>query len=80
MIVVDDTFCSLGTTNFDIRSFTLNFEINAFMYGQEITSRCAEIFNKDLEKCVLVTENEYRNRGILTKIEEDIFRLMSPLL
>lgn len=80
MIAVDDAYCSLGTTNFDIRSFTLNFEINAFMYGQEITNKCAEIFNNDLKKCKLVTEKEYRNRGILTKIEEDIFRLMSPLL
>ena len=35
-IVMDDCICSIGTANMDIRSFELNFEVNAFMYSSEI--------------------------------------------
>ncbi|MHB8064272.1 MAG: cardiolipin synthase, partial [Ruminiclostridium sp.] len=48
MMVVDDTCCAIGTANIDIRSFSLNFEIDAFMYGEEISQRCIKIFNNDL--------------------------------
>jgi cardiolipin synthase len=79
MVVIDDICCSIGTTNIDMRSFTLNFEINAFMYGKEISQRCINIFNNDLKLCTLLTENEYKNRGFLSKVQENIFRLFSPL-
>lgn len=80
MIVVDDCFCSIGTTNFDMRSFSLNFEINAFMYGQPITARCAKIFNDDLKKSTLLSKEAYKNRSTFSKLEENIYRLLSPLL
>lgn len=34
-IVIDDSICSIGTANMDIRSFELNFEVNAFMYSSK---------------------------------------------
>jgi cardiolipin synthase len=80
MMVVDDTCCAIGTANIDIRSFSLNFEIDAFMYGKEISQRCAKIFNDDLEICTLITEEKFKSRSTLSKIQEDVFRLLSPLL
>lgn len=80
MMVVDDCVCSIGTANFDMRSFLLDFEINAFMYGSEITKRCRAIFVKDLEKCSIVTKEKYDSRSIVSKFEEHIYRLISPLL
>ncbi len=80
MVVVDDACCAIGTSNIDIRSFSLNFEINAFMYGQEISQRCANIFNDDLKACELMTKQKYQNRSVLLKIQESFFRLLSPIL
>lgn len=80
MMVIDDDCCTIGTANIDIRSFSLNFEINAFMYGKEISQRCAQIFNDDLELCELMTKEKYQSRGIFIKIQESIFRLLSPIL
>lgn len=80
MVVIDDECCTIGTANIDIRSFSLNFEINAFMYGKEISQRCAQIFNDDLKLCELMTKEKYHNRGIFIKIQESIFRLLSPIL
>jgi cardiolipin synthase len=80
MVVVDDSFCSIGTANIDIRSFALNFEVNAFLFGEEIAGSCTRIFLNDLEKCTRLTEEKYKNRGVISKVEEDIYRLLSPLL
>ncbi|PYG88563.1 cardiolipin synthase [Ruminiclostridium sufflavum DSM 19573] len=80
MLVIDDSCCSIGTANIDIRSFSLNFEINAFMYGKEISQRCAEIFKEDLNSCTLLTREKYQSRSIFQKIQESIFRLLSPIL
>ncbi len=80
MMVVDDTCCAIGTANIDMRSFSLNFEIDAFMYGKEISQRCAKIFNDDLELCTLITEEKFKSRSTFSKIQEDVFRLLSPLL
>ena len=79
MVVVDDTCCATGTANIDMRSFLLNFEINAFMYGAEITQRCTKIFNNDLAICTLLTPEKYKNRSWFSKILENILRLFSPL-
>ena len=34
-IIIDDELCSVGSTNFDFRSFEHNFEANAFIYDRE---------------------------------------------
>lgn len=80
MMVVDNDCCAIGSANIDVRSFALNFEINAFMFGEEISQRCVKIFNDDLALCTLLTKDIYNNRSTLSKIEENVFRLLSPIL
>ena len=80
MMIVDDTICTVGTSNIDMRSFALNFEVNAFLYGEEFSNKCIKIFYKDLDICIQVTDEEYSSRSLFSKIEEGIYRLMSPLL
>lgn len=80
MMVVDGLCSAIGTANIDMRSFSLNFEIDAFMYGEEISQRCAKIFYDDLKVCKLLTKEEFENRSIISKMEESIFRLFSPIL
>ncbi|MBB6713591.1 cardiolipin synthase [Clostridium gasigenes] len=79
-IVSDSKVCSIGTSNLDIRSFKLNFEVNAFIYNDEISKQQEEIFFKDQEDCRLVTQEEYDSRATSLKIKEAIIRLVSPIL
>ena len=79
-IVSDRKVCSIGTSNLDIRSFKLNFEVNAFIYNDEISKQQEEIFFKDQEDCRLVTQEEYDSRSRSLKIKEAIIRLVSPIL
>lgn len=79
-IVVDDMLCSVGTANMDIRSFKLDFEVNAFMYSPEVAAEMTRTFLKDLELCQEITMERYRNRSLWMRIKESIMRLVSPLL
>ncbi|MCM1518687.1 MAG: cardiolipin synthase [Pseudoflavonifractor sp.] len=79
-IVVDDEFCSVGSTNFDFRSFEHNFECNMFIYSSEVNAHMREIFLDDLRECTRVNATTWRRRSLGQKIKESIVRLMSPVL
>ncbi|HJJ27087.1 MAG TPA: cardiolipin synthase, partial [Methanocorpusculum sp.] len=79
--IYDGKVASVGTANWDIRSFKLNFETNAFVYDEKIASEMKEDFLKELEtNCTEITVDAYNNRPLMTKIKEGICRLLSPLL
>jgi len=80
MIVVDDEVSTVGTANIDVRSFSLNFEVNAFIYDLDISHNLAEIFEKDILDCKELTMETYQNRSIRVKFKESISRLLSPIL
>lgn len=79
-IAVDSEVCSVGSANFDIRSFRLNFEVNAFIYDHVVTKDLEAIFEKDLQFCHELTRQSYRNRPLIIKFKESISRLLSDLL
>lgn len=79
-ITADDELLTVGTTNIDIRSFKLLFEINSFMYSEKIAQEHRQIFEKDMEICHELTMEEYKKRGIITVIKEGFFRLFSPIM
>ena len=79
-IVSDSGVMSIGTANMDIRSFKLNFEVNAFIYDDRIAVDAEEQFRKDMELSDEITKEIYNNRKLLLKIEESLIRLVSPIL
>ncbi|KXZ39109.1 cardiolipin synthase [Alkalithermobacter thermoalcaliphilus JW-YL-7 = DSM 7308] len=79
-LIIDDDISSVGTANMDLRSFMLNFEINAFIYDRQVTSELLRDFNEDIKECREITLNEYMNRPITQKIKESSSRLLSPIL
>ncbi|HJJ38672.1 MAG TPA: cardiolipin synthase [Methanocorpusculum sp.] len=79
--IYDGKVVSVGTANWDIRSFKLNFETNAFVYDEKLASEMKEDFLKELEtNCTEITVEAYNNRSTMMKIKEGICRLFSPLL
>lgn len=79
-VVADDRIATIGTTNIDIRSFQLHFEVNAFFYSDTFAKRCREIFENDMKGSKLLTLEQYRKRSLATRIKESFFRLFSPIL
>lgn len=80
VLTIDGTVASVGSANMDIRSFDLNFEVNAFMYDEVITKVLEEDFINDLRCCVEITKEWYHRRRWWFKVHEAIARLISPML
>lgn len=79
-MVVDGIISSYGTANMDIRSFSLNFEVNAVIYDRPLSEQLEKIFLKDLEKCSELTKSNYDRRSLSIRLKEQISRLLAPLL
>jgi cardiolipin synthase len=79
-IAIDDLFSSIGTANLDYRSFSINFEINALMYGEKMAIKLKKIFEKDLEECEEVELDRWQERGVIRRLKESFCRLWGPLL
>ena len=47
VMMIDSTFCTVGTANLDSRSLRYDYEVNAFIFDKEITEELSEIFEKD---------------------------------
>lgn len=80
LILMDDVVTSLGSANLDIRSFKLDFEVNAFIYDKDVNKRIEEQFIEDLSYSREIDKEFYENRSYWIRIKESISRLLSPIL
>lgn len=79
-VMVDGCCACVGTANMDIRSFELNFEVNATIYDEATTQRLEANFLEDIENSRELTEEIYRGRSLIQRFKEQFSRLLSPLL
>jgi cardiolipin synthase len=69
-IVVDGVWSTIGSTNFDNRSFALNQEINLTVYNSGIAQRMEQIFQEDLKCSQRITYEQWRSRGLYERLIE----------
>lgn len=79
-LIVDRKISSVGTANIDMRSFKLNFEVNAFIYEKELAEKLLAKFDEDLKLSKLYTLEIYEQRPKWIRFKESISRLLSPIL
>lgn len=79
-LVADDSLAIVGTANMDMRSFDLNFEINAVIYSKEINRQLRENFLNDLKDSMLVTLEDWNNRNRIVAFVHALARILAPLL
>lgn len=79
-ITVDDAFALLGSSNLDIRSFYLNFEVNVLLYGQQVTQHLRFAQQRYLSQCDPVVLSAWRKRPLVKQYAEGAAALFSPLL
>jgi cardiolipin synthase len=80
VMLVDDTTSSIGTHNFDNRSFRLNFEIAAVIYDEGFNREVEAMLREDLRKCKKIDPAEFENRSWFWKFGVQASRLLSPIL
>ena len=80
LLVCDDAISTCGSTNLDFRSFENNFEANIFFYGEDVALCMKDVFLKDMEQSVPLTEVPGRmSKKITVRLWESLTRMLSPL-
>jgi len=79
-IIVDGEIATVGTANIDVRSFRLNFEVNAFLYNRQLAEELLAAFNEDIKVSTQMTKKLYDRRSIFIRFKEGISKLLTPVL
>jgi cardiolipin synthase len=69
-MVVDRRWVTIGTTNFDNRSFSHNEENNVCCYNEALAASLHRMFEADMAGCREVTRDAWRRRGGLARAGE----------
>ena len=78
--IVDGLLVSVGSTNFDNRSFRLNDEANLNVYDAAFAARATAVFEKDLQKARRITYEAWQQRPWQEKLLERTSALLSSQL
>lgn len=79
-MVCDDDVAIVGTANLDNRSFRLNFEVAAIVFGDTANTELADAFKRDLAGSREVIRDEFDRQPWVRRFGQGTARLMSPLL
>lgn len=80
IVIVDEELASIGTSNMDMRSFHLNFEVNAFLYRTRSTDKLVNEYLNDIQSSNEINVEKFKTRQIRYRIIESTSRLLSPFL
>ena len=80
IVIVDHELASIGTSNMDMRSFHLNFEVNAFLYRTQSTEKLVREYLNDLKDSREIDAELFQKRHLGYRLLESTSRLLSPLL
>jgi cardiolipin synthase len=79
-MTIDDSVAFVGTSNFDIRSFALNFEINLLLYDAHVTELLRTAQKQYIQHSVPLARQQWQSRPAVRKALENVAKLLSPLL
>lgn len=80
VLLVDDDYATVGTANFDNRSFRLNFEVTCLVSDAAFCREVEAMLVADFAQSTQVTESEFRSRSYRFRLATQLTRLLSPIL
>lgn len=80
VMLVDGNFATVGTANMDYRSFDLNYEVNTYLYSEELATVLDGHFEEDKTHCIQLNLARWRNRPLRQKLLTSTCRILAPLL
>ena len=80
VMIVDELLVSVGSTNFDNRSFRLNDEANLNVYDEAFARQQITIFRDDLKRSRRITLDEWQSRPLREKVVEQAASLFGAQL
>ena len=79
-VITDGSLSTMGTCNFDMRSFEINYEVNTVFYSEEISQNMRNQFYEDLEKCEKISLENIKKIGFFSELRNSTLKLFSPIM
>lgn len=79
-MLMDNQLATVGTANFDNRSFRLNFEITAVVSNEAFAGEVRDMFEHDFRNSRLMVPGELDDKPLLFRLTVRVTRLLAPLL
>ncbi len=79
VMLVDDVAATIGTANFDNRSFRLNFEITSVIKDKDFIAAVTHMLEQDFAHSRCMNRDEVDNKSFLFKVAVRLARLTSPI-
>ncbi len=80
LLLIDDEYVNLGSTNLDPRSLSLNFEMNVEVFSQSLNQQLTVYAEKVLANCYEVTEESLQNLSLARRVRNAATWIFSPYL
>lgn len=80
IMMVDSTFCTIGTANLNSRSLRWDYETNTFIFDPQTTARLNAMFTKDIQSSTVMTPEWWRKRSAWKKFKGWFGNLLTPFL
>ncbi|MCM3364666.1 MULTISPECIES: phospholipase D-like domain-containing protein [Niallia] len=80
VLTIDEEIAAVGSANYDMRSFRLNYEVCQVLYSTDVAMELTHQFERDLADSVPLRIEDLLQRSLTERIVEQGSRLLSPLL
>lgn len=79
-VIIDSRISTMGTCNFDMRSFEINYEVNTVYYDRNTSVNLRKQFYRDMEKCEKIEKTAVQKKAFWKKLRNSFFRVISPIM
>lgn len=80
IMMIDDTFCTVGSANLNSRSLRYDYEVNAFIFDPYTTGQLVDMFEYDKMNCTELTPETWKHRSNWKRFVGWFAHLFTPVL
>ena len=80
IMTVDDSFCTIGSSNLDARSLRYDYEINTAVFDQDITMQLVNMFEEDKKESLLLDDAKWQKKSAWHKFVGWFGHILTPVM
>ncbi|MCM1109073.1 MAG: phospholipase D-like domain-containing protein [Clostridium sp.] len=81
IMMVDDSFCTVGSANLNSRSMSYDYEVNAFVMDAGTTAQLQQLFEQDKQHCTRLTRDNWpRRRSVKRRFLGWLYHFLGPFI
>ncbi len=80
IMMVDDLYCTVGSSNMDARSLRCDYEVNVVIFSKKVTAELTRLFNEQLKTSTRIEKGYWKTRSVGKRFQGWFGNLLTPFL